>query len=243
MSGGAARAPARRRPTVWVNFAASEDGRIAYAGGRRARLSGPEDLRRVQQMRADVDAILVGRGTVARDDPSLRVHWELLHRAPGRSPTRIIVDSTGRTPPAAKVLDGSMPTIVAVSARSTRKFPDGVTVLVAGKERVDLALLFEMLADRGIHRVMVEGGAEILTSVFRAGLFDRCTVYHAPVIIGGRTAPTVAVGPETEDDAGAVGLLLHSVERLGEGYLATFLPRWPLTRYQPRRLPARGRPP
>ncbi|HTW76643.1 MAG TPA: dihydrofolate reductase family protein [Thermoplasmata archaeon] len=224
MNAGPATGRAGRRPVVWVNFAASEDGRIAYAGGRRARLSGPEDLRRVQEMRADVDAILIGVGTVIRDDPSLRVHWDLLGRAPGRSPTRVIVDSTGRTPPNARVLDGSQPTIVATSSRATRRFPPTVDVLVAGRDRVDLGALFEQLVDRGVHRLMVEGGAEILTSVFRGRLFDRCTVYHAPVVIGGRTAPTVAVGPETSDDAGAVRLRLHSVERLGEGYLATFVP-------------------
>ncbi len=214
-----------RRPEVWVNYATSEDGRIAYAGGRRARLSSREDLQRVQEMRSVADAILVGVGTVVLDDPSLRVHWELLGRPPGTAPTRVVVDATGRIPEGARVLDGSAPTVIGTSERCTRKFPDHVEVIVAGGEKVDLALLFERLHDRGIRRLMVEGGSEILASVFRGRLFDRCTVYHAPVVIGGRTAPTVAAGPETPSEREAVGLRLVALERLGEGYLATFVPR------------------
>jgi 2,5-diamino-6-(ribosylamino)-4(3H)-pyrimidinone 5'-phosphate reductase len=226
MTGSSAGPGGRRpRPEVWVNYATSEDGRIAYAGGRRARLSSPEDLRRVQQLRADSDAILVGVGTVVLDDPSLRVHWDLLGKAEGPSPARVVVDATGRTPAGAKVLDGSARTIVGTSERSHRSFPAGIEVIVAGQNRVDLARLFERLYELGIRRLMVEGGAEILTSVFRGRLFDRCTVYHAPVVIGGRTAPTVAAGPETASDADAIGLRLTGLERLGEGYLATFVPR------------------
>jgi len=215
------------RPTVWVNFACSADGRLAYAGGRRARLSDAADLARVQEIRAQSDAILVGVGTVLLDDPSLRVHWELLQRAAGTPPARVVVDSLGRTPERAKVLDGSLRTIVAVSERSARAFPPAVEVIVAGRERVDLPLLFARLAERGVRRLLIEGGAEVIASVLRAGLFDRITVYHAPVVIGGRTAPPVATGRETADEAGAVRLRLEGVERLGEGFVATYRPRPP----------------
>jgi len=221
----AAGAAGVRRPEVWVNYATSEDGRIAYAGGRRARLSSREDLQRVQEMRSVADAILVGVGTIVLDDPSLRVHWDLLGRPPGTSPTRVVVDATGRIPETARVLEPGTPTIVGTSERCTRKFPDHVEVIVAGRDEVDLALLFERLFDRGIRRMMVEGGSEILASVFRGRLFDRCTVYHAPVVIGGRTAPTVASGPETPSEREAVGLRLVALERLGDGYLATFVPK------------------
>jgi 2,5-diamino-6-(ribosylamino)-4(3H)-pyrimidinone 5'-phosphate reductase len=224
---GADPPPARtaHRPEVWVNYATSEDGRIAYAGGRRARLSSEADLQRVQDMRSVADGILVGVGTVIADDPSLRVHWEMLGRPPGTPPARVVVDATGRTPATARVLDGTAPTVIGTSERSTRKFPDGVEVIVAGRDEVDLGLLFERLYDRGMRRLMVEGGSEILASVFRGRLFDRCTVYHAPVVIGGRTAPTVATGPETPSEREAVGLRLVALERLGDGYLATFVPR------------------
>jgi len=221
---GAPSEPSPRRPTVWVNCAASLDGRLAFAGGKRAALSCPEDLERVQHLRARADAILVGVGTVVKDDPSLRVHWELLGRPPGKNPTRVVVDASGRTPTNARVLDGSTPTIIATSERSSRVFPPHVRTVIAGTARVDLGRLFPILYDLGIRELMVEGGAEILSSVLRAGLFDWFSIYYAPTIIGGATAPSVVSGPETQGPDDAVTFELVSLERVGVGYLATYTP-------------------
>jgi 2,5-diamino-6-(ribosylamino)-4(3H)-pyrimidinone 5'-phosphate reductase len=212
------------RPLVWVNCAVSADGRLAFAGGKRARLSSPEDLVRVQRMRAASDAILVGVGTVIADDPSLTVHWELLHEPPGRDPVRVIVDASGRTPPNARVLDGSIPTIVATSQASAQSYPAAVDVIVAGPDRVELAALFRSLADRGIRRLMVEGGASILASVLRHGLFDRLTVYYAPVLIGGTSAPPMVSGPEVASEAESIRLKLVGTERMGEGLVVAYEP-------------------
>lgn len=214
----------RSRPEVWVNCAASVDGRIAFADGARARLSSAPDLRRVQELRARADAILVGVGTVLLDDPSLRVHWDLLGRAPGPDPIRVVVDGSGRTPENARVLDGSARTIVAVSAACRRSFPAPTETIVAGTDRVDLVELFEQLVGRGVHRLLVEGGAEILGSVLRGGLFDRLTVYYAPVVIGADAAPPVVAGPAARSFAGAPRLVLEGLVRSGEGYVATYLP-------------------
>ena len=221
---GLSKDASQRRPTVWVNCAASMDGRLAFAGGKRAALSCPEDLERVQRLRAGSDAILVGVGTVVQDDPSLRVHWELLGQPPGKNPTRVVVDGSGRTPANARVLDGSTPTIVATSERSTREYPPHVTRVVAGATRVDLGRLFAVLYDMGVRKLMVEGGAEILSSVLRAGLFDRFSIYYAPVVIGGATAPPVVSGPETRGSDDATTFELMGLERVGVGCLATYAP-------------------
>ncbi len=223
-SGPRPTSPSAARAEVWVNCAVSADGRLALANGARARLSGPEDLARVQGIRAEVDAILVGVGTVVLDDPSLRVHWDLLGRAPGHEPVRIVVDSTGRTPATARVLDGTQPTLVATAEGCRRAFPAGVRTLAVGKGRVDLEGLFARLPAEGIHRVLVEGGAEILASVARGALFDRWTTYYAPFFIGGTTAPAMIAGPETRDLRDAVPLRLEELERLGEGWLASYRP-------------------
>lgn len=221
----ASRRPADR-PEVLVNCAVSADGRLAYAGGRRARLSGPEDLRRVQRLRADSGAIVVGVGTVLLDDPSLRVHWELLDRPPGPAPLRVVLDSRGRTPETARILDRSQPTLVAVAGSNRRTFPEHVSVFATGGERVDLAALLGELHRRGIRRVMVEGGGQVIAAFVRAGLVDRLTVYVAPVLIGGPTAPPMMGGPDTADDRSAVPLSLEGIERVDDGLVVTYvLPR------------------
>lgn len=222
------------RPQVLANCAVSVDGRLAYAGGRRALLSGPEDLARVQRLRARVGAIVVGVGTVIADDPSLRVHWELIDDPPGPEPIRVVLDSHGRTPARARVLDGSRPTIVATNDACAREFPPPVRVLRAGRERVDLARLFEALGREGVRSLLVEGGGTVLASLLREGLFDELSVYVAPVVIGGRSAPALALGEECPDAAFAVGLVRLASEPLGEGTLL---------RYRPARAPGPGRAP
>jgi len=217
--------PPPDRPWVHLNCAVSMDGRLAFAAGARARLSSPEDLSRVQRLRSEVDGIVVGVGTVRLDDPSLRVHWELLDRKPGVAPTRIVVDGRGRTPEGARVLDRTAPTIVLLSQRSARSFPVHVGTVTAGDDRVDLRRAFAELRRRGFRRLLVEGGAAVLASVVRERLFDRWTVYYAPVVIGGATAPPMVAGPETLGFDGAVRLRLDGLERLGEGCVATYVPR------------------
>ncbi len=212
------------RPLVWVNCAMSLDGRLALARGERARLSGPEDLERVQRLRAESDAIVIGVGTAILDDPSLRVHWELLGRTAGRPPTRVILDSQGRLPTTSHVLDGSQPTIVAVAEESTRIYPPHVDRIVAGRGRVDLPRLFEEFARRGMGRVMVEGGAQVLASILRSGLFDRFTVYVAPVLIGAGDAPPLIAGPAVRRLEDAYPLRLLAVDRLGAGFVASYAP-------------------
>ncbi len=213
-----------RRPRVLVNCAVSLDGRLAYAGGARARLSGPEDLIRVMRIRAASDGVVVGVGTVLADDPSLRVHRELLGETGGRAPYRIVLDSRGRTPEGARVLDGSAPTLLATAADCPRRFPEGIERYRGGTGRVDLEGLLGNLADRGFRQILVEGGAEVLSSFFRAGLVDRATVYIAPWLIGGHTAPPLLGGPECPDAAATIPAGPVTAEPLGAGLLLTFSP-------------------
>src|SRR6267378_7924475 len=108
------------RPRVIINAAMSVDGKIALSDGKAVRLSNEEDLRRVHRLRAEVDAILVGVGTVLMDDPKLTVKSEY---AKGRNPLRIVLDSDGKTPKGSHVLDGSAPTLIVTSEECDRSFP------------------------------------------------------------------------------------------------------------------------
>lgn len=213
-------APVSPRPYVHVNCAASLDGRLAFAGGRRAPLSGPRDLARVQRLRSELGAVLVGVGTAILDDPSLRVHWDQLGRPPGPPPLRICLDGTGRLPASARLLDGSQPTLVATTRRSRRSYPATVDTVVAGDgPDVDLSILLAALAARGLRGVLVEGGSHVIGSFLRAGLVDRMTVYIAPVLIGGPTAPSLMAGPDSHSADDWIELVRESVEPLDGGVL------------------------
>ncbi|HEV2519499.1 MAG TPA: dihydrofolate reductase family protein [Thermoplasmata archaeon] len=212
------------RPEILVNCAVSLDGRLACAGGRRALLSGPEDLVRVQRMRASASAIVVGAGTVISDDPSLRVHWDMLGEAERAGPVRVVLDSMGRIPDGARVLDGTQPTLIVTAERCRRRFPPTVETVVGGADRVELPQLWTLLSARGMRSVMVEGGGNVIASVLRSGEFDRMTVYVAPVVIGGRTAPSLAIGPECADESGLQPVVFLEARPLGTGVLLTYGP-------------------
>jgi diaminohydroxyphosphoribosylaminopyrimidine deaminase / 5-amino-6-(5-phosphoribosylamino)uracil reductase len=179
----------KTRPSVTVSYAQTLDGRVATATGESKWISCPDSLRFAHEMRASHDAVLVGAGTVCNDDPLLTVR-----HVPGRSPLRVVVDSTLRTPPEAAVLaNGAAPrTVLAVTDRASAKRREnaislGATVMQLPSDvdgRVDLAALLGELMASGIASVMVEGGATLITGFFKAQLVDRLAVCIAPKILG-----------------------------------------------------------
>jgi 5-amino-6-(5-phosphoribosylamino)uracil reductase/diaminohydroxyphosphoribosylaminopyrimidine deaminase/5-amino-6-(5-phosphoribosylamino)uracil reductase len=174
---------------VTVSYAQTLDGRLATASGSSRWISGPESLRFAHELRAGHDAIMVGVGTVCRDDPRLTVRL-----VPGRDPLRVVVDSTLRTPPTAAVLaDGAAAgTVLAVTERAPaercaamRALGATVLALPAGADgRVDLGALLAALRGRGGGSVMAEGGAGLITALLRARLVDRLAVCVAPKLLG-----------------------------------------------------------
>jgi 2,5-diamino-6-(ribosylamino)-4(3H)-pyrimidinone 5'-phosphate reductase len=206
------------RPRVIINAAMSVDGKIALPDGTGVRLSNEEDLRRVHRLRASVDVILVGIGTVLKDDPKLTVKPEY---AKGRNPLRVILDSHGRTPETAHVLDGSTPTLIVTSRESDRKFPRA-EVQRFGSHEVDLSALLDHLAARGVRTILVEGGSTVIWSFLRGGLADELKVFVSSRVIGGHTAPTLAGGKGSPSLDKAPGLRLEQLERLGDGVLLEY---------------------
>jgi 5-amino-6-(5-phosphoribosylamino)uracil reductase/diaminohydroxyphosphoribosylaminopyrimidine deaminase/5-amino-6-(5-phosphoribosylamino)uracil reductase len=177
------------RPTVTVTYAQTLDGRVATATGESKWISCPDSLRFAHEMRAGHDAVLVGAGTVCKDDPRLTVR-----HVPGDDPLRVVVDSTLRTPPQAAVLadDAARGTVLAATdlapaRRRERALSSGATVLELPADadgRVDLGALMQRLGALGVGSVMVEGGATLITSFLKAGLVDRLAVCVAPKILG-----------------------------------------------------------
>ncbi len=222
-----------RRPHVFVNAAMSADGKLSTYERRQVKISGPGDFRRVDRLKAGADAVMVGIGTVLADDPSLTVKDPALiaaREAAGRGPhpVRVVVDSHARIPLDASVLHrGEGRRVIAVSeaapAGKRAALEEHASVVVAGAGRVDLALLLERLHDLGVRRLMVEGGGTLIAALVTAGLVDELYVYVGNIIIGGRTAPTLADGDGLSAAGPFVRLRLASVVPCEEGVLLHWL--------------------
>lgn len=216
---------------VVVNVAASADGKLSTREREQVTISGPDDFERVDELRADSDAVMVGVGTVLADDPSLTVDDPVrtaVREADDRprQPARVVADSTARTPTDASVLEDSGRTYVlaaesAPPERAAALEAEGATVIAAGEGQVDLDAALSDLAEEGIYHVMVEGGGELIFSLFQAGLVDELTVFVGPMVIGGGDAPTIADGEGFLEEF--PDLALVGVERLDDGVLLRWL--------------------
>lgn len=179
-----------------LKAAVTLDGRLAADGGDSRWITGEAARARAHELRDHHDAVLVGRGTVERDDPCLDV------RLPGdrRNPVAVIVDSHLRASPDRRIFrraaEGARILVAAcedASAAAEQALADrGAQVLRVPADaagRVDLAALFRRLADTGLNSVLVEGGETIHTSLLGAGLAGRAHVFVAPMILGGSAGP------------------------------------------------------
>jgi 2,5-diamino-6-(ribosylamino)-4(3H)-pyrimidinone 5'-phosphate reductase len=215
---------------VVVNVAMSADGKLSSRERTQIDISGSEDFERVDELRAESDAVMIGVGTVLADDPSLTVDSEQLRaerkeQGKSQNPARVVADSRIRTPPDSTVLDDEAETFLLVSEAAPQDFIDqmeeaGATVIARGESRVDLPAAFEQLEASGIDQLMIEGGGEIIFSLFENGLVDRLSVFVGPLVIGGREAPTVADGEGFVSDFPE--LELESVERIDDGVLLEY---------------------
>jgi 2,5-diamino-6-(ribosylamino)-4(3H)-pyrimidinone 5'-phosphate reductase len=205
---------------VKINAAMTVDGKIATICGD-SNISSKQDLKRVHYLRSSVDAIMVGITTVVEDDPMLSAR---LSRKGGQNPLRIIIDSTARMPVTSKILRSAntIRTLVAVTSRAPieniqKIESSGATVLIAGRQVVDLRQVFSILKNIGIRKTLVEGGGELNWSVLRQGLVSDLIVTVAPVIAGGRNATTLVEGQGYSTISKAIKLSLKKVSRQKNG--------------------------
>jgi 2,5-diamino-6-(ribosylamino)-4(3H)-pyrimidinone 5'-phosphate reductase len=213
-----------KRPFIFINSAMSLDGKISTVLHRQVRISGHDDLARVDRLRAESDAVMVGVGTVLADDPGLRVKSKELQQARlmrglPENPQRIIADSCARTPPSARVLGPGCLLAVAESAPQEQRneLSPLCEIITCGRERVDLEELLFRLSQRGIKRIMVEGGATLNWSLISLGLVDEIYVYIGAMLIGGEEAPTLVDGKGFRENFPR--LALRCVQQLDDGVL------------------------
>lgn len=210
------------RPHVVLKYAQTLDGRIATADGDSRWISGEGERAISHALRAACDSVLVGIGTVLRDDPQLTVRM-----VPGASPVRVVLDSWLRVPPRARVLDQDATTTVLTTDRSApgrreelRNRHVGLHIVPAGPSGVDIAAALGVLRADGVRSVLVEGGARVITSMLAAGVVDRIVVGVAPTIIG---AGTEAVGDlGTARVANGVRLTNRCLHAAGEDLLVAW---------------------
>jgi len=221
-----------RLPYVLLKSAVTLDGKTATASGDSRWVTGDTARREVHRLRGRMDAIMVGVGTVVKDDPQLTC------RVPGgKDPLRVIVDSTLRMPLHAAVLSvaSAARTVVATIGRDPARIESltarGAELLVCAElaGQVDLADLFRKLGERGVQSVLLEGGSQLAGAALRAGLIDRCQIYLAPKLVGG-AAPGIFAGEGVPLMGDAIRLAEVTVRRVGHDLLVEgdIAPRLPL---------------
>ena len=181
------------RPFVTVKFAISLDGKIAAVSGESKWITGVKSRQYTHRLRAYSDAVMVGINTVLVDYPELTARDGSLPEG-FRQPLRVVVDSHGRTPVGSAICNDEASTLIATFQDETRStFSDIVSVRSFSGDlgRVDLNMLLKYLGDISISSVLVEGGSELIGSLFDQDLVDKVFAFVAPIIIGGPTKGAV----------------------------------------------------
>jgi 2,5-diamino-6-(ribosylamino)-4(3H)-pyrimidinone 5'-phosphate reductase len=216
-----------KRPFVYINVAMTADGKIDTFQRKGAAISSERDKERVDRLRAEADAIMVGGKTLLDEDPKLTVKSEALRaerleRGLSPNPIKVGVITEARLRDDSEFLNSGPANIVIFTTRWTSKHhisllkSRGADVYVDDSERVNLFRALETLKEIGVERLMVEGGATLNFELLRLGLVDEVTAYVAPLIFGGATAPTLAAGSGLERGE-AIPLKLADVEKWEDG--------------------------
>ncbi|MDQ2846128.1 MAG: bifunctional diaminohydroxyphosphoribosylaminopyrimidine deaminase/5-amino-6-(5-phosphoribosylamino)uracil reductase RibD [Actinomycetota bacterium] len=161
-----------RRPFVTFKAGMTIDGRVAAADGTSRWITSAESRADVHRLRSEVDTMMVGVGTVLADDPQLTAR-SAVGAAMSHQPLRVVVDSTGKTPVGARVLDDAAETLIATTAEF------GAVAI-----GVDLAALLAALYGRGKRHLLLEGGPRLAASMLDANLVDEVLIYLAPLLLG-----------------------------------------------------------
>jgi riboflavin-specific deaminase-like protein len=201
-----------KRPYILLSCAVSVDGYLDDATDTRLVLSNEADLARVNEVRAGVDAILVGANTIRRDNPRL-----LVRGLPAR-PIKVTMTSSGDLDPAAQFFtEGDVAKLVYAASGTADRLTGVATVIDCGPS-IDLDRVLDDLATRGVRRLLVEGGGHILTQFLTRGLADELQLVIAPLFVGDSRAPRFVHSGRFD-----VAMNLAEVRRIGEVVLLRYL--------------------
>jgi len=219
------------RPFVIMKAAMTLDGKIATANGQSKWISGEEARRQVHRLRSQVDAVMVGIGTVLQDDPELTARLVDRH---ARQPLRVILDSRLRIPLRARVLSQARQAGVLIA--TTRHAPPSriaalkqrgaeVLILPAEHGNVSLKACLTTLGRQGITSLLLEGGSEVNATALRSGLLNRLQLYVAPALLGGQDAKGLIGGASPASISASWPLNDLQVQRVGKDLLIVARPQ------------------
>jgi diaminohydroxyphosphoribosylaminopyrimidine deaminase / 5-amino-6-(5-phosphoribosylamino)uracil reductase len=187
-----------RQGMVVGQIGQSLDGRIATSTGKSHYINGPEAITHLHRLRALVDAVVVGIGTVLTDNPQLTVR-----AVAGPCPARVVIDPRGRLPETARLLAEDGIPVYVVGSQARPAPPRAVPIEVPARNGcLDPPEIIAALAERGLRRLLIEGGAYTLSTFLAANALDRLHICVAPLLIG----------------SGPTGLDLPAVDRLEDAW-------------------------
>jgi 2,5-diamino-6-(ribosylamino)-4(3H)-pyrimidinone 5'-phosphate reductase len=216
-----------QRPFVFINVAMTADGKLDTFERKGAAISSRRDKERVDRLRAESDAIMVGGKTLLGEDPKLTVKSEALRaervrRGLSPNPVKVgVITKAELKNHSGFLLEGPARVVIFTTHQTSKERiaalrSQGAEVYTDGQDRVNLVNALSLLKDLGINRLMVEGGATLNFELLRLGLVDEVTAYVAPLIFGGASAPTLAAGSGLKRSE-AIPLKLIQVESWAEG--------------------------
>ena len=216
-----------KRPFVFINVAMTADGKIDTYQRKGAAISSPRDKERVDRLRAESDAVMVGGRTLLDEDPKLTVKSEALRaervaRGLAPNPVKVGIVTKATLQSHSKFLyEGSAQVVIFTTHRTSKEEiaflrAGGADVYMDDQDQVNLKNALEILKNLGVNRLMVEGGATLNFELLRLGLVDELTAYIAPMIFGGASAPTMAAGSGVERGV-AIPLKLIQLEKHDDG--------------------------
>lgn len=216
-----------KRPYVMIKTAMSLDGKIGTNTGESKWITSEASRRVVHELRNQYQGIMVGINTILKDDPLLTTR---LGDKEGRNAIRIIVDSKGRIPLSSLVVQtaSKIKTIIACTSiqphkRTALENHHVDVILIPEKEgRVDLIALMQVLHERGINSVMIEGGQTLNAEALKAGIVDEVIAFVAPLIITGQSSLSAFGGQGIDALKEAHRLRLKEVKTLQEDMMLTY---------------------
>jgi len=219
----------RKRPLISVKVAQSIDGKIAASSGDSKWISSPKSRAMVHKLRAKHDAIMIGIGTLLKDNPRLTVRNSNKKAHTSKvEPFKIIIDGMLRTPADSRIFAKTSPGKVIIACyknapktREKRLRDKGAQILRISKygKQMELKSLMRQLILKGINSILVEGGGELIASIAKYSFVDKWYIFIAPIIIGGRDTITSVEGAGVESIREAIKLKAIKLSKIDQDFL------------------------